>query len=169
MLCKQCSKEIPNTVAHCAYCGASTSSTGSQVQQPQSLGSLQNNAPATRGQRFINLILDGIFINIISWPLGAFGFWLLLGEDGYWLWPMINWLAIPFAYYFFTELKWSKSPAKFITKTHVVTDQGFKLTASQVAIRTILRWVPFEAFSFLFAPRPVGWHDRFAHTKVVED
>lgn len=169
MKCRSCGKEIPSAAAHCVYCGAATSSAGSQTQQSYSLGSLNNTTPTTRLKRFINLIVDGILINIITSLLAVVGIRYLLGEYGYWTSWMINWLVIPFAYYFITELTWSKSPAKFLTKTHVVTDKGFKLTASQLAIRTILRWIPFEAFSFLFAHRPVGWHDRFAHTKVVDD
>jgi len=169
MKCRSCSKEIPATAVHCVYCGASTSSTSNQSQQSYNLGSLKSTTPATRGKRFVNLILDGILINILTSLLGTVGIRYLLGEHGYWTSWLINWVAIPFAYYFVTELAWSKSPAKFLTKTRVVTDKGFKLTASQVALRTILRWIPFEAFSFLFAHRPVGWHDRFAHTKVVDD
>lgn len=169
MKCLSCGNEIPSTAAHCVYCGVSTSSPGSQAQQSYSLGSLNNATPAPRLKRFINLVVDGILVNIIATLLGAAGLRYIIGEYGFWTAWMINWLVIPFAYYFVTELAWSKSPAKFLTKTHVITDKGFKLTASQVAIRTLVRWIPFEALSFLFSHRPVGWHDRFAHTKVVDD
>ena len=34
---------------------------------------------------------------------------------------------------------------------------------------TLVRMVPFEPFSFLGSPHPVGWHDRWSGTRVVSD
>lgn len=165
MLCKKCTREIPNTAAHCAYCGTATSGSSG----PQSPGSINNFTSATRGKRFINLLVDGFLLQIISSLLGAVGLRYLFGEYGYGGSWVFSWLLIPFGYYFISELMWSKTPAKFLTKTRVVTERGDKPTASHVAIRTLCRFIPFEALSFLFKSRPVGWHDRFAHTVVVED
>ena len=64
---------------------------------------------------------------------------------------------------------WSKTPAKFITKTKVITEYGEKPSFKTIFIRTLVRFVPFEAFSFLSPERPRGWHDRWSKTIVIDD
>jgi uncharacterized RDD family membrane protein YckC len=55
---------------------------------------------------------------------------------------------------------------KLITGTRVVTESGEVPTARQILIRTVVRFVPFEAFSFL-GSSGTGWHDTWSGTRVV--
>ncbi len=154
MQCKKCNKEIPDQVTHCAYCGAATSEAIPNIQI----------TPATTSKRFINYIVDGIGIMIVSSLVSA-----SISGSSSWL---LQWLVVPFVYYFISEVLWSKSPAKFVTNTKVVTEYGGKPTASQIAIRSIVRFIPFYPIFFLLTTKKghrIGWHDRFAHTVVVED
>lgn len=155
MQCTSCQKEIPADASHCAFCGASTSET---------TVSHTNATPAATSKRFVNLLVDGIGIMIITSVLNS----SISGSSSL----LLNWLLIPFVYYFVSEMLWSKSPAKFITKTKVVTEAGGKPTASQVATRSVVRLIPFYPLIFLFTTKKghrIGWHDRFAHTVVIED
>lgn len=76
---------------------------------------------------------------------------------------------ITFIYYIVSESIWSKSPAKFITKTKVVNNRNKKPSFGQIIGRTAARFIPFEAFSFLSSKHPRGWHDKISGTKVVDD
>lgn len=58
---------------------------------------------------------------------------------------------------------------KLITGTRVVNEQGGKPRWGQVVGRTFARFIPFEAFSVLFAndTERRGWHDSLPKTYVV--
>jgi len=70
-------------------------------------------------------------------------------------------------YYFVFEIVWQRTLGKFITGTKVITADGKKPTLNAIAIRTLIRFVPFEAFSFL-GERVYGWHDRWSGTYVIK-
>ena len=76
------------------------------------------------------------------------------------------WSAISFVYYGITEVFLSRSPAKFLTKTIVVMEDGSKPSAITILTRTILRIFPFEALTFLRG-RTLGLHDENSKTFVV--
>ena len=76
-------------------------------------------------------------------------------------------LGVHFGYYLGFETATGKSPAKWLTRTRVVTDDGRRPTFAQIFKRTLIRFVPFEPFSFLGRGR--GWHDRWTKTRVVYD
>lgn len=69
-------------------------------------------------------------------------------------------------YYFFFEYKFQKTPGKWVTGTIVVNEYGEKLNASETLTRTIIRLVPFEAFS-CFSDSNRGWHDKWSNTYVL--
>ena len=71
-------------------------------------------------------------------------------------------------YWILSEYFFGKTPAKFLTKTKVVTKFGTKPSFWTIVGRTLCRLIPFEAFSFL-GSRPVGWHDSISGTLVVND
>jgi uncharacterized RDD family membrane protein YckC len=84
--------------------------------------------------------------------------------------PLIDWvlgISLLILYYFIFESIWQRTPAKFITGTKVVTYDGTKPTTGAIAKRTLIRLVPFEAFSFL-GERVYGWHDRWSGTYVIK-
>ena len=76
------------------------------------------------------------------------------------------WSAISFVYYGITEVFLSRSPAKFLTKTIVVMEDGSKPGAITILTRTILRIFPFEPLTFLRG-RTLGLHDENSKTFVV--
>lgn len=171
MQCRVCGKEIPESAVHCAYCGAPTSGEVPQASVPQSaLGMV----PALAARRFGNYIIDGFCIKVLSMGVSALtGYTSILG--GLYAWSAFSlqdWIIIPFAYYFFFEVLFSKSPAKFITRTRVVTETGTRPTVHHIAIRSLVRCVPSETLSFLISRKvgyPEWWHDRWSRTLVVND
>ena len=80
-------------------------------------------------------------------------------------------LVVVFVYFVIFEATLKKSPAKFLTGTKVVNENGGDASFGQILGRIACRFIPFEAFSFLFgdSARVVGWHDKFSGTLVVKD
>ena len=72
-----------------------------------------------------------------------------------------------FMYYFLFEFLLSSSPAKFLTETRVVSDNGVVLKPGNIVARTLYRFVPFDALSFVLGR--TGWHDRWSKTSVVKE
>jgi uncharacterized RDD family membrane protein YckC len=70
-------------------------------------------------------------------------------------------------FYILFEATTSRSPAKFLTGTIVVNENGGKPTFGQIVGRSFARIIPFEIFSFL-GKSARGWHDTLSHTYVVK-
>ena len=132
----------------------------------------KNFLPTTIGKRFLNFVIDFIF-NIIFFM----AYWFLLGII---LWLIgaleliVNLkylvaLSSIFLYYTIFEVIWGKTPAKFITKTRVIKENGEKPGIEDIIPRSITRLIPLNPFSFLFSVRPRGWHDKWSGTLVVDD
>jgi hypothetical protein len=66
-------------------------------------------------------------------------------------------------YYLFFEIIFGSTPAKFLTQTKVVDEEGKKPKFEKIIIRTLARYIPFESFSF-FGTK--GWHDSISKTQV---
>jgi uncharacterized RDD family membrane protein YckC len=118
--------------------------------------------------RFYHLLVDYVGVYLFfhfSWILLSF-----LGYSEFLLqFPeKIFGLIFCFGYFFFMELMYDKTLGKFLTKTRVVNYQKQKPTTSQIFIRSMCRFIPFEQFSF-FGERPVGFHDSISRTYVVFD
>lgn len=124
------------------------------------------------GQRFAHLIIDSIAFQIIvsiiqfSFSMGvlAMSNSTVLSATLQLVLQIISLLIYP-AMYFVCESAWQKTPAKFLTKSIVIDEYGEKPDARTIALRSLVRIVPFEAFSFLGGGR--GWHDRWSNTWVV--
>jgi uncharacterized RDD family membrane protein YckC len=110
---------------------------------------------AGQGARFVNFILDNMFRSAL-----AYGAALVL-RDYAWITVLIT-----VGYYVAFEAIFARTPAKWITKTRVIDQDGGTPTFTQVLGRSLARFVPFEPFSFLFNVR--GWHDRWPGTRVVK-
>jgi hypothetical protein len=77
-------------------------------------------------------------------------------------------IIISFLYYLPQEAFSGRTLGKMITGTRAVNEDGTKLTFGRALGRTLCRYIPFEAFSFLGGNgRPRGWHDRISRTKVI--
>lgn len=132
---------------------------------------------ATQFQRFLNLCIDLMFVYIIVLSLGTTIILVALSANNF---ELSNWVenlsvmeigfyavAVAFLYYYFTEVYFSRTIAKLITHTIVVTTDGSKPSKKTFFIRTCCRFIPFEVFTFL-SELPRGWHDTFSQTYVVK-
>ncbi|MEO1051474.1 MAG: RDD family protein [Bacteroidota bacterium] len=74
---------------------------------------------------------------------------------------------LTFFYYVVMEASFGKTVGKFLTRTRVVTHDGRKPSTLNIIGRTLCRWIPFEALSFLNSEGK-GWHDSISRTNVIE-
>lgn len=127
--------------------------------------------PTTRTKRLLNFLIDGFIIGTISTFTGVVELFICPSASCQYSLGRIEIiiLGVTFLYYFVTELLWSKTIAKFVTKTHVVAFDGLKPSASKLAARAAARWIPFDPLSYLIKTRPMGWHDRISGTIVIDD
>lgn len=130
---------------------------------------------AGNGKRFANYIIDYIFMYLLIIVIALFGFIIadltgIFAED---LYPQST-LEI-YAYVFILSISYytliefltgGRSIGKFITKTKVITSDGQKPDFKTCLIRSLCRFIPFEAFSF-FGSTDSGWHDSISNTRVV--
>jgi uncharacterized RDD family membrane protein YckC len=120
------------------------------------------------GSRIVNYLFDLLGIGLFSFAVGtvvtALGLESLLVEDNS---RLLMGFGIIITYYCVLEGLTSRTLGKVITGTHVVTDEGLKPSFPAILGRTLCRFIPFEAFTFLFSS--VGFHDRLSHTRVVKD
>jgi len=131
---------------------------------------------ATRGQRFMNCILDLLFVHIIMGSIGTT--FIIIGDitNNYELsnWAestsalerLFFWVVIVFFYYFLTETYFSITFAKYFTKTIVVAKDGSRPNKRAISIRTLSRFIPLECLTFLWGDFR-GLHDLFSDTYVV--
>ena len=128
---------------------------------------------ASGGKRFGNFLIDiilaylfvivGIVIIALLVPSSA-----LLVADGGFISYLIIYSGI-FLYFFMSEFFMKgRTIGKLITGTRAITVEGEYLSAGTAAARSLARFVPFEAFSFL-GQHSSGWHDRWTSTMVVNE
>jgi len=125
---------------------------------------------APRSRRFVNSLLDTLCFLVIMFLLGLansvlhlkFGVDLLASAG-----PVFS-LAVSTCYHLLPEVLTGKTPGKYLTRTRVVDENGGRAKPVQILLRSLYRFVPFDAFSFLFEGRP-GWHDRWSKTRVIMD
>lgn len=131
---------------------------------------------ATKGQRFLNGILDLLIVHII---LGSIGTTVVIIGDvtnNYELsnWvestatyeKVLFWMIVLFLYYYLTEVYFSRTFAKYFTKTIVITKEGLKPGHKIILMRTLCRFIPLEGLTF-FGTNFRGLHDFFSDTYVV--
>jgi uncharacterized RDD family membrane protein YckC len=119
---------------------------------------------ASQGTRFVNFIGD----SVVRMGL-AFGGAAALQSAGLAGMGALFSLSTLVGYYLFFEALFGRTPAKWLTGTRVVDVSGARPRFTQILGRTFARYVPFEPFSLLGTRNPVGWHDRWSHTRVVMD
>jgi uncharacterized RDD family membrane protein YckC len=123
---------------------------------------------ATTTQRFFNMLLDTMFFIVFS------GLLLILID----MIGLVSYLddiddnlyaaAVFVLYYLPQEAVFGRTLGKLVTKTKVVGLNGNKISFLQALARTICRFVPFDAFTFLGGKgRPHGLHDKIPKTKVI--
>jgi len=78
---------------------------------------------------------------------------------------LITLMIIAFMYYFILELIFQSTIGKVLTKTTVVSITGYPPRLKDVLIRSISRFIPFEAYSYINSE--VGLHDKLSKTRVI--
>ena len=138
---------------------------------------ITENVLASQGQRFLNLIIDLVFIYILVLSTGTTIVLIAEATNNF---AVSSWvenmnfveiiaygLLILFFYYFLAEVYFSRTLAKLITRTLVVKRDGSKPTVKMIFIRTLSRFIVFEGLSYLGSVSR-GWHDSLSGTYVVK-
>lgn len=128
---------------------------------------------AGKGQRFVNYLIDYLVIIIISIIFGVVLF--ILGVDiedesepGNVLFQyFISFLVITFYYTLFEYFLHGQTLGKLVTRTMAVNMDGSPMTLQKTFLRSLVRVIPFEAFSFL-GSKDTGWHDDMTETMVIK-
>ena len=128
---------------------------------------------AGTGRRFLNFIIDLMIIYVISFIEGII-LGILFGSEysKYICETFIISLGTIFLYYYLFEYLFQKTPAKFITGTKVILFDGVRVNSKAIIIRTLSRFIPFEAFSMYTGKdeeqKNTWWHDRWSKTRVIK-
>jgi len=122
---------------------------------------------ASPGKRFLNYIIDVVIFYVCSFLAGAV---IGIATGGATLSQFELYfvaLALFFLLYFIEEaFMKGKTIGKLLTGTRAVNEDGSPITVKTAALRTIIRFVPFEPFStFGYLP----WHDSWARTIVIDE
>lgn len=138
---------------------------------------ITNDLLASKWQRLLNLVIDLMIIYCI-WI--SFETIIVIISDVLGNYSVSEWIknvnnfdkslfavALLFIYYSLTEIYFSRTFAKYFTKTVVIMNDGSKPNINTIIRRTFCRLIPFEAFSFLGTGFR-GWHDSFSNTYVVK-
>lgn len=138
---------------------------------------LSDDLLASREQRFLNCIFDLLIVHTIIASIGTTV--IIIGDitKNYQLSNWIEsttvieklffWFVALFLYYFLTEAYYSRTFAKYFTKTIVVTKDGLRPKSYKILIRTLARFIPLEGLTFL-SSNIRGLHDMFSNTYVVK-
>ncbi|HEX8504141.1 MAG TPA: RDD family protein [Hymenobacter sp.] len=130
-------------------------------------------ADASTGQRFGNYLID-----VATFYLGCLLIGILLGiglelaGNSAWIENLdgpasrLVGMLLMSMYYFVLEVATGRTIGKLFTRTRVVMADGSELTTKAVAVRSLCRLIPFDAFSFLGGR--TGWHDQLSKTRVVQ-
>jgi uncharacterized RDD family membrane protein YckC len=128
---------------------------------------------AGAGRRFVNFIVDLLLIEILLIFIVDPIISATLGENlkTYICLPFLIGLFLQYLYYFLFEALMQKTPAKIINRTKVVGLDGLKADVRAIAIRSFIRFIPFDPLSIYTGKeetnRSTWWHDRWSKTRVV--
>ena len=122
---------------------------------------------ATMGWRLVNLLVDWVGIYALAFLVGVAMYLLDLGPALEHMNEYLLGALIALAYFLPQEALTGRTLGKLVSGTRVVTQTGEPIGWHHALKRTLVRFVPFEAFSFLTDSRPRGWHDRWSGTQVI--
>lgn len=74
-----------------------------------------------------------------------------------------TYLAVRWLYYFTAEQLTGRTLGKMLTGARVLSSNGLKPSATQMVVRTSLRFIPFYPLWFILG---LNWHDRLADCAV---
>ena len=133
---------------------------------------------ASGGTRFSNLLIDRLLLYglwrlllyFFAYPIG----WVIytIGGDNQWLRLTASYVLVAAMYliYYtaFESLTGGKTIGKYITRTRAVNAGGSRMPPRTALLRSLCRFIPFDAFSALGKPS-FPWHDRLSKTLVVDE
>lgn len=122
--------------------------------------------PAGSNSRFFNFFIDGVVLaivqNLVGIALETLG---IVAIDPIPIILLGSLIALVFYYAF--ESTTQRTPAKYVTGTLLVNEQGERPTNKQVFIRSLARLIPLEFLSY-WGVRPRGLHDTLSKTFVIK-
>lgn len=127
-------------------------------------------------QRFFHYLIDYLIISLIIYGIQFLS--NLVGNyvkiNSFNIFSITSFFSFPVlfttaTYYLFFEFLFQKTPGKFITKTVVIDEYGNKPEFKTILIRSMIRYVPFDALSCLGDNESYGWHDKWSKTWVVDE
>jgi len=135
--------------------------------------------PATLGQRFLNYLIDNIFMRYVLTYITGYVIGIFIANmnaapnsfdsPDYWTLVLIGYAVTILnylLYYTICEVAFKGyTLGKLITGTKAVTEEGQPLTFKTALLRSLVRLIPFEPFS-AFGRQP--WHDSLTNTKVIK-
>ena len=129
------------------------------------------NRSASLNTRFANGVIDALVIVLLAGGI----IWLVKSVVSPYTWYRIpvmyfyvGYFSLQVGYYTLLEAWMGKTVAKMLTKTKVTNYQGQKPHVLLLLLRSLIRLIPFEPFSFLNNDAS-GWHDRASQTVVIYD
>ena len=133
---------------------------------------------ASKSRRFLNYLIDVVAMYIIIFLLAMLvaSLAVVFEWDETLIWmqnitPFQNYsigFCVVLLYYGLPETLSSRTLGKLVTGTKVVMEEtGAKPTAEAILKRTLCRFIPFEAISFI-GESSRGWHDSISRTVVVD-
>lgn len=130
--------------------------------------------PAAMHKRYLNYLVDyyvQLFFIFILFGIAVIFFGIKIEPEGndYSLTNILLGAAILVIYNTFFETVWGKTPGKFVSRTKVLMKNGQPAGFVTILKRSLLRLIPFEMLSLLFSKNPVGWHDKFADSVVIDE
>ena len=128
---------------------------------------------ASRDQRAVGLILDllityPMMLVLVALPelLGLLAL-LDINLELSGIARLMAWLVFLFVYYLMCEGLWHRTIGKMIAGTRVIDESGRTPGLANIIKRTLVRFIPLEFITYMGNTRPVGWHDRWSNTRVV--
>ena len=126
------------------------------------------------GRRFTNFVIDA-FGQLLLMVSAVSAVAIVFGERAVgWYLGLPDYVVgatVAIAYYAGFEGTLGRTPAKFVTGTRVLNEDGTRPSFLRVAGRSLARLIPFEPLSF-FRISDIhkvgrGWHDTLTKTRVV--
>ena len=125
--------------------------------------------PASKWLRLLNLLIDYIAFWVLGLVVGMVIIYVFGMENAHWLEGGSGFaigILVPLAYYILVEGATGRTLGKLVTGTRVVNAAGGTPSFKQILGRSLARFIPFEAFSFL-GDDGRGWHDSIPDTYVI--
>lgn len=129
---------------------------------------------ARRDLRLLNFVIDALIVCAVWYLLKTLLFTLDIDASLYQFTGLgsmaggVLYGVLLLSYYLFCEAIWCRTIGKMVSGTMVVDRQGKPVSFYQALLRTLVRMIPIEWFSFITQDRPVGWHDEWSNTRVIE-